>query len=133
MSSLGDVAKTIAWAYAEISQRRGYTQLLFVVVENKNSPHYERLKKSADCGFGILSQVVTSSFVITSNERYNSNVCLKVNAKLGGATARTMPPWKAQTTYFPKDRPTMIIGVDISHGAPDGKTPSTAAICGNEI
>ncbi|KAG6237720.1 hypothetical protein E4U25_002418 [Claviceps purpurea] len=124
----GDVAQAIAWAHAEISKARGYTQLLFVVVGHKNSPHYERLKKSADCRFGILSQVVNASAVATNNGQYHSNVCLKVNAKLGGATARTMPPWKAQTTYFPKDRPTMMIGVDISHGAPDGKTPSTAAM-----
>ncbi|KAG6027619.1 hypothetical protein E4U41_000880 [Claviceps citrina] len=123
-----DVAQAIAWAHAEITKQRGYTQLLFVVVGHKNSPHYERLKKSADCRFGILSQVVNGPAVIANNGQYHSNVCLKVNAKLGGATARTMPPWKSQPTYFPKDRPTMIIGVDISHGAPGGGTPSTAAM-----
>ncbi|KAG6264982.1 hypothetical protein E4U47_006588 [Claviceps purpurea] len=123
-----DVELAVQWAHEYIKKERGYTQLLFVVVRHKNSPHYERLKKSADCRFGILSQVVNASFVETNTAQYHSNVCLKVNAKLGGATARTMPPWKAQTTYFPKDRPTMIIGVDISHGAPDAKTPSTAAM-----
>ncbi|KAG6045228.1 hypothetical protein E4U39_002591 [Claviceps sp. Clav50 group G5] len=123
-----DMGQAIEWAHGQISKVRGYTQLLFVVVGHKNSPHYERLKKSADCRFGILSQVVNASFVRANNAQYHSNVCLKVNAKLGGATARTMPPWKAQTTYFPEDRPTMMIGVDISHGAPDGKTPSTAAM-----
>ncbi|KAG5948403.1 hypothetical protein E4U53_006296 [Claviceps sorghi] len=122
-----DVAQAIAWAHAEIIKQRGYTQLLFVVVGHKNSPHYERLKKSADCRFGILSQVVNGAAVAASNGQYHSNVCLKVNAKLGGATARTTPPWKS-ATYFPKDRPTMIIGVDISHGAPGASTPSTAAM-----
>ncbi|KAG5985359.1 hypothetical protein E4U55_004583 [Claviceps digitariae] len=123
-----DVAHSIAWAHAEITKQRGYTQLLFVVVGHKNSPHYERIKKSADCRFGMLSQVVNAAAVAASNGQYHSNVCLKVNAKLGGATSRTMPPWKSQRTYFPTDRPTMIIGVDISHGAPGGTSPSTAAM-----
>ncbi|KAG5959309.1 hypothetical protein E4U56_005050 [Claviceps arundinis] len=132
----GDVEEAIRRAHLQISEARGYTQLLFVVLGHTNSPYYARLKKSADCDFGILSQVVTSSFVTKALKeseennvnRYISNVCLKVNAKLGGATARTMPPWEARTTYFPEDRPTMIIGVDISHGDPDGESPSIAAM-----
>ncbi|GAO18386.1 uncharacterized protein UV8b_05404 [Ustilaginoidea virens] len=123
-----DIAQAIAWAHSEISKQRGYTQLIFVVVQHKNSPHYERLKKSADCRFGILSQVVNGSAVANNNGQYHSNVCMKVNAKLGGATSRTMPPWKSQPTFFPKDRPTMIIGVDISHGPVGGSAPSTAAM-----
>ncbi|TWU78208.1 hypothetical protein ED733_007930 [Metarhizium rileyi] len=123
-----DVAQAIAWAHKQICQQRGYTQLLFVVVQHKNSPHYERLKKSADCRFGVLSQVVNGAAVANNNGQYHSNVCMKVNAKLGGTTSRTLAPWKSQPTYFPRDRPTMIIGVDISHGAPGGGSPSTAAM-----
>ncbi|KAF4508562.1 hypothetical protein G6O67_004923 [Ophiocordyceps sinensis] len=123
-----NVADAIAWAHEEVVKSRGYTQLLFVVVGHKNSPHYERLKKSADCRFGILSQVVNGEAVAKNNGQYHSNVCMKVNAKLGGATSRTMAPWKSQPTYFPKDRPTMMIGVDISHGPPGGNAPSTAAM-----
>ena len=124
-----DVATAMAWAHGQIQQQRGYTQLLFVVVGHKNSPHYERLKKSADCRFGILSQVVNGSAVTNNNGQYHSNVCMKVNAKLGGATSRTMPPWKSQQrTYFPKERPTMIVGVDISHGSPGTPLASTAAM-----
>lgn len=123
-----DIAQAMAWAHGEICKQRGYTQLLFVVVGHKNSPHYERLKKSADCRFGILSQVVNGAAVVSNNGQYHSNVCMKVNAKLGGTTSRTLAPWKSQPTYFPKDRPTMIIGVDISHGAPGGGLPSTGAM-----
>lgn len=123
-----NVADAMAWAHEQITRERGYTQLLFVVVAHKNSPHYERLKKSADCRFGILSQVVNSEAVRRNNSQYQSNVCMKVNAKLGGATSRTLPPWKVAQTYFPKDRPTMIIGVDVSHAAPGGNSPSTAAM-----
>lgn len=122
-------AQVIAWAHAEVMKQQGlFTQLLFVVVQHKNSPHYIRLKKSADCRFGILTQVVNGGHVAKNSGQYHSNICLKVNAKLGGATSRTLPPWKTTGTYFPKERPTMIIGVDISHAAPGGDAPSTAAM-----
>ncbi|KEY67893.1 hypothetical protein S7711_02104 [Stachybotrys chartarum IBT 7711] len=130
-----NAAKAMEWAFEETKRKSGYPQLIFVVVEARNSAHYERLKKSADCRFGVLSQMVNSVAVRQNNGQYHSNVCMKVNAKLGGATSCTAAPWKpAQagrgppSTYFPRDRPTMIIGVDISHAAPGGVTPSFAAM-----
>ncbi|KAJ6782051.1 hypothetical protein PWT90_03869 [Aphanocladium album] len=125
----GDVAESLHWAHQQITTTKGYTQLIFVVVQHKNSPHYMRLKKSADCRFGILTQVVNGRAVSENNGQYHSNVCMKVNAKLGGATSRTVAPWKIKSpTYFPDSRPTMIIGVDVSHAAPGGVTPSVAAM-----
>ncbi|KAI5462319.1 Piwi domain-containing protein [Mariannaea sp. PMI_226] len=123
-----NAAEAIAWAHEEITKSSGYTQLLFLVVSKKNSGSYERLKKSADCRFGILTQVIVSNHVHKNNGQYHSNVCMKVNAKLGGATSCVKPPWNSPNTYFPESRPTMIIGVDVSHGAPGGNTPSTAAM-----
>ena len=125
-------AEAVAWAHQQITQKRGYTQLLFIAVGFKNSPHYERLKKNADCRFGILSQVVVYKHVENDggNAQYISNVCMKVNAKLGGATARTASPFKSQT-YFPANRKTMIIGVDVSHAAPGGNTASIASMTMN--
>ncbi|TQW08035.1 CFIA complex component Rna14 [Cordyceps javanica] len=124
-----DVAESLHWAHTQVLNTTGYPQLIFVVVQHKNSPHYMRLKKSADCRFGILTQVVNGRAVNENNGQYHSNVCMKVNAKLGGATARTTPPWKIRTTtYFPESRPTMIIGVDVSHAAPGGVTASVAAM-----
>ncbi|KAM5355683.1 hypothetical protein ACJ41O_002329 [Fusarium nematophilum] len=122
-----DAAGAIAWAHEQITRAKGYTQLLFVVVSKKNSGTYERLKKSADCRFGILTQVVLGSHVMKNNGQYHSNVCMKVNAKMGGATACTPQLWKTPT-YFPDSRPTIIVGVDVSHTAPGGTSPSTAAM-----
>ncbi|KAF5020355.1 hypothetical protein F66182_7627 [Fusarium sp. NRRL 66182] len=122
-----DAAGTIEFAHRVITERKGYTQLLFVVVSKKNSGIYERLKKSADIRFGILTQVVLGSHVQKNAGQYHSNVCMKVNAKLGGATSCTPPLWKSPT-FFPESRPTMMIGVDVSHAAPGGVTPSTASM-----
>ncbi|OAQ99960.1 hypothetical protein LLEC1_05719 [Akanthomyces lecanii] len=125
-----DVAEALHWAHQQVTTQKGYTQLMFIVVQHKNSPHYMRLKKSADCRFGILTQVVNGRAVSENNGQYHSNVCMKVNAKLGGATARTIYPWRGAkaATYFPDSRPTMIIGVDVSHASPGAVTASVAAM-----
>lgn len=126
-----NAAAAVAFAFEQIKKQRGYPQLLFIVVGHRNSPYYERIKKSADCRFGILSQVVNAAAVNNNNGQYHSNVCMKVNAKLGGSTSRTMPPWRIQPkgTYFPKDRPTVMIGVDVSHAPPGANDlASTAAM-----
>jgi eukaryotic translation initiation factor 2C len=77
----GDVARNpadaLAWAHKQLCDERGYPQLIFIVVRAKNSPHYERVKKSADCRFGVLSQVIQSSAVVNNNGQYHSNVAMK--------------------------------------------------------
>lgn len=128
----GNAAGVVAWAFTELTKERGYPQLLFIVVGHKNSPHYERLKKNTDCRFGILSQVVQRSHVMANSGQYHSNVAMKVNAKLGGSTSRTDPPWKnSGATYYPANRPTMVVGVDVSHAAPGANTASVAAMTMN--
>lgn len=124
--------EVVNWAFNQLKSQSGYPQLLFIVVSHRNSPHYERLKKSCDCRFGILSQVVQRSHVQSNQGQYHSNVAMKVNAKLGGSTSRTDPPWKgAGPTYFPSNRPTMMVGVDVSHAAPGAQTASIAAVTMN--
>ncbi|CAM1504240.1 Fc.00g018310.m01.CDS01 [Cosmosporella sp. VM-42] len=122
-----NAATALAWAHDKLTKSTGYPQLIFCVVSTKNSGQYERLKKSADCRFGVLTQVILNTHVQKNQGQYHSNVCMKVNAKLGGATACTPPLWKTKT-YFPQARNTMIVGVDVSHGAPGGNAPSTAAM-----
>lgn len=85
-------AEAVAWAHEQITALKGYTQMLFIVCGAKNSPHYIRIKKSADIRFGILSQVVVGNHVRTNNAQYHSNITMKINAKLGGSTSRTLPP-----------------------------------------
>ncbi|KKK16353.1 hypothetical protein P175DRAFT_0477219 [Aspergillus ochraceoroseus IBT 24754] len=99
-------------------------QLLVVIVTDKNSFTYSRIKKSCDCRWGVPSQVLQSAHVAKANPQYVSNVLMKVNAKLGGTTARAIP--KVNEAAL---RPgSMIIGADVSH-APHGVwLPSLAAM-----
>ena len=63
-------------------------QLMFFVLPTKNADMYNRIKKSADCRYGIVSQCVQQAHLIRNQAQYHSNVCMKVNAKLGGTTCR---------------------------------------------
>ncbi|KAK3321598.1 Piwi domain-containing protein [Apodospora peruviana] len=95
-------------------------QIIFFVLKDKTSWVYERLKKNADCRWAIPTQMVQASNVRKAQGQYCSNVCMKVNAKLGGQTTKV--PSQLKT-------PTMFIGVDVSHGAPGSAQPSMAAMC----
>lgn len=59
--------------------------------------------------------------------QYISNVTMKFNAKLGGQTCRAT----GQKSAGPAGHftvPTLVIGADVSHGAPGSMAPSMAAM-----
>ncbi len=83
-----------------------------------------------ECRFGILSQMVNFAHAVRCQPQYLSNVCMKINAKLGGVNSKLyIPPGKKD--FFTK--PTMIIGCDVSHGGANfsvnaAQEPSMAAM-----
>jgi eukaryotic translation initiation factor 2C len=99
-------------------------QLLIFCVPDKNAFHYLRIKKSCDCRYGIVSQVMQNAQIQKCNPQYISNVLMKVNAKLGGCTARAVS--KAGVQDFKV--PSLIIGADVSHASPGSVAPSMAAL-----
>lgn len=96
-------------------------ELLIFVVADRNSFHYSRLKKSCDCRFGVNSQVLQGAQVAKCNGQYISNVLMKVNAKLGGTTAKAV----SKAGLPPQ---TLIVGADVSHSSPGSRAPSMAAM-----
>lgn len=61
-------------------------QLLVFCVPSRSG--YLRIKKSCDCRYGVVSQVMINKHVVAAQPQYMSNVLMKINAKLGGTTAR---------------------------------------------
>lgn len=59
-----------------------------IVLDGKNAEQYARVKKSADCRFGVVSQCIQGAHLMKNQQQYHSNVCMKINAKLGGTTCR---------------------------------------------
>ncbi|KAK4150109.1 hypothetical protein C8A00DRAFT_18308 [Chaetomidium leptoderma] len=101
-------------------------QIIFFILRDKTAWVYDRLKKNADCRWACLTQMVQGANVRKAQPQYCSNVCMKVNAKLGGQTSRISH--KGQGSAFFKV-PTMMIGVDVSHGNTGVSSASTAAMC----
>jgi eukaryotic translation initiation factor 2C len=91
------------------NDNKALPDLIFFVLPDKNTVIYERLKKNLEIRFAMLTQMVNCDHVKKCQPQYCSNVCMKVNAKLGGFTS------KLQKVQF-YTVPTMMIGVDVSHG-----------------
>lgn len=121
-----DPAKAVEEAFTRVGNAcKKRPQMLIFVLADKTAFFYARIKKSADCRYGVVSQCMQASHVQKINGQYMSNVCMKFNAKLGGATARVAGK-NPQLGHFPV--PSVIIGADVSHASPGTDQPSMAAV-----
>ncbi|KAI0121915.1 Piwi-domain-containing protein [Daldinia grandis] len=102
-------------------------QMIFFILPTKNQLVYERVKKSMDCRYNLVSQCVQAAHAKAAQGQYLSNVAMKVNSKLGGVTCKVPNVTKPSQPPF-WYRPTMMIGVDVSHAAPGSSQPSMAAL-----
>lgn len=84
-------------------------QIILFVLPGRDSFMYERLKKSMECRFAMFSQMMNIAHVRKAQPQYCSNVCMKLNAKLGGTTSKILSGPNPAALPFP--RPTMIIGM----------------------
>ncbi|CAL4964194.1 unnamed protein product [Urochloa decumbens] len=99
--------------------------LLCVLSERKNSDVYGPWKKKCLSEFGIVTQCVAPTRV---NDQYLTNVLLKINAKLGGLNSMLQVESSPAMPLVSKV-PTMILGMDVSHGSPgQSDVPSIAAV-----
>lgn len=84
-----DPAKAVLELYHAVGNKHKYhPQLLMIVLDGKNPEQYARVKKSTDCRFGVISQCIQGAHLMKNQQQYHSNVCMKINAKLGGTTCR---------------------------------------------
>ncbi|PAN31358.1 hypothetical protein PAHAL_5G413400 [Panicum hallii] len=99
--------------------------LLCVLAERKNSDVYGPWKRKCLAEFGIVTQCVAPTRV---NDQYLTNVLLKINAKLGGLNSILQVESSPAMPLISKV-PTMILGMDVSHGSPgQSGVPSIAAV-----
>ncbi|CAK7349045.1 unnamed protein product [Dovyalis caffra] len=102
--------------------------ILCVLAERKNSDIYGPWKKISLSDFGIVTQCISPTKI---NDQYLTNVLLKINSKLGGINSLLAIE---QSSHIPliMDTPTMILGMDVSHGSPGrSDMPSVAAVVGS--
>ncbi|XP_047325590.1 protein argonaute 4A [Impatiens glandulifera] len=102
--------------------------LLCLLPERKNSDLYGPWKKRALADYGIVTQCIAP---IRINDQYLTNVLLKINAKMGGLNSMLAVEHSPSIPMVSK-LPTMIIGMDVSHGSPgQSDIPSIAAVVGS--
>ncbi|KAL1545514.1 Protein argonaute-4 [Salvia divinorum] len=99
--------------------------LLCLLPERKNCDIYGPWKRKCLSDFGVVTQCLAPTRV---NDQYLTNLLLKINAKLGGVSsmlAGELPP----TIPVVSKIPTLILGMDVSHGSPgQSDIPSIAAV-----
>uniref|UniRef100_A0A7N0RIH9 Argonaute 4 n=1 Tax=Kalanchoe fedtschenkoi TaxID=63787 RepID=A0A7N0RIH9_KALFE len=102
--------------------------LLCVLPEKKNCELYGPWKKQCLCKLGIVTQCISPTKI---TDQYLNNVLLKINAKLGGISSLLAVEYSSSIPFI-GGTPTMIIGMDVSHGSPRRPdAPSIAAIVGS--
>uniref|UniRef100_A0A0N5B1V8 Protein argonaute-1 n=1 Tax=Strongyloides papillosus TaxID=174720 RepID=A0A0N5B1V8_STREA len=102
-------------------------QLVIVVLPGK-TPVYAEVKRVGDTLLGIATQCVQAKNVIKTTPQTLSNLCLKMNVKLGGVNAILFPSVRPQVF----NEPIIFLGADITHPpAGDSRKPSIAAVVGS--
>ncbi|CAM9002892.1 unnamed protein product [Rhodiola kirilowii] len=102
--------------------------LLCLLPDRKNCDIYGPWKRKNLADLGIVTQCMAPTRV---NDQYLNNVLLKINAKLGGLNSILCVEHSPSLPLISKI-PTMILGMDVSHGSPgQSDIPSIAAVVGS--
>ncbi|XP_003368489.1 eukaryotic translation initiation factor 2C 2, partial [Trichinella spiralis] len=99
-------------------------QLIVIVLPGK-TPVYAEVKRVGDTILGIATQCVQAKNVVKTTPQTLSNLCLKINVKLGGVNSILLPSIRPRIF----NEPIIFMGADITHPpAGDSKKPSISAV-----
>ena len=85
-------------------------QLIVVVLPGK-TPVYAEVKRVGDTCLGIATQCVQVKNVNKTSPQTLSNLCLKINVKLGGINNILVPNMRPKIFQ----EPVIFIGADVTH------------------
>uniref|UniRef100_A0A1I7TGW4 Protein argonaute-1 n=2 Tax=Caenorhabditis tropicalis TaxID=1561998 RepID=A0A1I7TGW4_9PELO len=102
-------------------------QLVVCVLPGK-TPVYAEIKRVGDTVLGLATQCVQAKNVTRTTPQTISNICMKMNVKLGGVNCILVP--NVRPKIF-RDS-VIFLGADITHPpAGDSRKPSVAAVVGS--
>nr|AJP06231.1 AGO5 [Pinus tabuliformis] len=102
--------------------------LLCILPERKNSDLYGPWKKKFLSDLGVINQCIAPPNMKKVNDQYLTNVALKINAKVGGLNSVLSVEFAHRIPKISM-KPTIIIGMDVSHGSPGhADSPSISAV-----
>ena len=103
-------------------------QLVVVVLPGK-TPVYAEVKRVGDTVLGMATQCVQAKNVNKTSPQTLSNLCLKINVKLGGVNSILVPSIRPKVF----NEPVIFLGADVTPPpAGDNKKPSIAAVVGSQ-
>jgi len=92
------------------------------------TPVYAEVKRVGDTLIGLATQCVQAKNVNKTSPQTLSNLCLKINVKLGGVNNILVPSVRPPVFY----EPLIFLGADVTHPpAGDRSKPSIAAVVGS--
>lgn len=117
----GDIESHLKNAWIQTGNAvKSQPQLLVCILPNTGVPLYAEIKRVTDTVLGVSSQCVQMKHTRDPKKQYCSNVCLKMNVKLGGVNqhlATGMMPFLT--------KPTLVLGGDVSHPQPGTIWPAS--------
>ncbi|KAG9103625.1 hypothetical protein FRC06_009399, partial [Ceratobasidium sp. 370] len=127
-----DVEKTLGGLGGRFQAAYGALPNLIVAIMPRSSGDiHPAVKRFGDVTAGVANQPLKADKCRKGNMQFFGNVCLKINAKLGGINSVPAPDPESN---FLSDaaNPTLVLGADVSHpaGHTEGR-PSFAALVGS--
>ncbi|KAK9988747.1 hypothetical protein SO802_028986 [Lithocarpus litseifolius] len=121
--------KRVEEMFKQVREAITHVQIILCVLpKRKNSDIYGPWKKICLCDYGIVTQCASPSNI---NRQYLTNLLLKINSKLGGINS-LLEIESLSCLPLLKETPTLILGMDVSHGSPGrSDIPSVAAVVGS--
>ncbi|KAL6502204.1 Protein argonaute-2 [Orobanche hederae] len=124
VSRLEELLRSVVQEASRESWNKLQLQIIICVMSEKH-PGYKYLKWVSETRIGIVTQCCLSVHANRGDEQFLGNLCLKINAKLGGSNVeliQTLP-------HFDEEDHVMFIGADVNHPvSKKSTTPSIAAV-----
>ncbi|CAG8466663.1 9415_t:CDS:10 [Ambispora leptoticha] len=115
-----------AWLTAG-NTAKAQPQLLLCILPNTGVSLYAEIKRIGETSIGVVTQCCQIKHVNNAKKQYCANICIKINVKLGGMNSFLSPEYIG----FVAEKPTIIMGADVSHPGPGEKKASITSICGS--
>ena len=94
--------------------------MILIIFPFKAGFLYDKIKQLGDMKYSITTQCCLKTVLYKGdslNKQVVGNICLKINAKLGGINHVLAPKSKPAVLK----RPVMVMGADVSHPAPESR------------
>eukprot|EP00092_Neocalanus_flemingeri_P007368 GFUD01007955.1.p1 GENE.GFUD01007955.1~~GFUD01007955.1.p1 ORF type:complete len:1043 (+),score=306.14 GFUD01007955.1:186-3314(+) len=125
----GCIEEKLKQALKHFESENKKLEMILIIFPFKAGFLYDKIKQLGDIKYNITTQCCLKTVLFKGdslNKQVVGNICLKINAKLGGINHVLAPKSKPAVLK----RPVMVMGADVSHPAPEsrGLKPSIAAI-----